>query len=103
MHFGKNLGEQVKCLSPKNLKLLIEVTSVAHLKVQVLSFKMILISSPERVPRPSCAFRYIFGRAGKGSFTEKTKIIDRGSVCIASDRKCFKLQYDPYLISAARS
>ena len=40
MHFGKNLGEQVNGRSPKKLKSLIEIPSVVHLKVQVLSFNM---------------------------------------------------------------
>ena len=45
---------------PIKLKLLIEIPCVAHLKVQVLNFKMI---------------RRKFGEIGKGSFTEKAKII----------------------------
>ena len=61
MHFGENLGERVKVLSPKNLKSLIEVSNVAYLKVQVLSFNMNLISSPYRVPRPSYLFGGKFG------------------------------------------
>ena len=44
--FGKNLGDQVKGLSQKKLKSLIEVPHVAHLKVQVTRFNMNLISSP---------------------------------------------------------
>ena len=89
VHFGKNLGEQVKGRSPKKLKLLIAVPYVAHLIVQVLSFNMNLISSPLRVPRPSYPFGGKFGRSGKGSFTEKAKIVDRVSVCTTSDRTCF--------------
>ena len=46
IHFGKNLGDQGKCYSPKKLRSLIEVTNVAHLKVQVVSFNMNLIFSP---------------------------------------------------------
>ena len=42
IHFGKNLGGQVKDRSPKKLKSLIEVPYVAHLKVQVPSFNMYL-------------------------------------------------------------
>ena len=41
IHFGENLGDQVKGLS-----LLIEDPYVAHLKVQVLSFNLNLIYSP---------------------------------------------------------
>ena len=43
IHFGKNLGDQGKCYSPKNLISLIEVTKVAHLEVPVVSFNMNLI------------------------------------------------------------
>ena len=46
IHFEVTLGDQVKGRSPKNLKSLIEVPSVVHVKVHVLSFNMILISSP---------------------------------------------------------
>ena len=43
--FGETLGGQVKGRSPKKLKSLIEVPNVVHVKVHVLSFHMILISS----------------------------------------------------------
>ena len=79
------MGEQEKDRSPKKLNLLIAVPNVAHLIVQVLSFNINLIPSPYRVPRPSYPFRRKLGRSGKGSFTEKAKIVDRGSVCIASE------------------
>ena len=103
VHFGKILGEQVKGRSLIKLKCLIGVPYVAHLIVRDLSFNMILISSPYRVPRPSDRYRGKFGRSGKGSFAEKAKIVDRGSVCIASERTCSKLQYDPYFISVVCS
>ena len=45
-HLGKSLVDQVKGRSPKNLEALIEVPNVVHVKVHVLSFNMILISSP---------------------------------------------------------
>ena len=76
IRFGETLGDQVKGRSPKKLKSLIEVPIVVHVKVHVLSFNMILLSSPLRVPRPSYPFRGNFGRSGKGSFTEKAKIIN---------------------------
>ena len=97
------MGYQVKDRSPKKLKLLIEVPCVAHLKVQVLIFNMNLFSSPYRIPRPSYPFQVKFGRSGKMLFTEKPKIVDRGSVCIASERTCSKLQYEPHLFSVAHS
>ena len=46
IHFGETLGDQVKGRSPKKLKSLREVTNVVHVNVHVLSFNMILISSP---------------------------------------------------------
>ena len=62
IHFGETLGDQVKGRSPKKLESLIEVPSVDHVKVRVLSFNMILISSPERVLTLSYPFRRKFGR-----------------------------------------
>ena len=44
--FGATLGDQVKVVHQNNLKSLIEVPNVVHVKVHVLSFNMILISSP---------------------------------------------------------
>ena len=46
IHFGETLGDQVKRCSLKNLKSLIEVPNVVYVKVLVLSYYMILISSP---------------------------------------------------------
>ena len=46
IHLGKNLGDQVKDRSPKKLELFMEIPNEAHLKVQILSNNMILISSP---------------------------------------------------------
>ena len=74
--FGETLGDEVEARAPKKLKSLVEVPNVVHVKVHVLSFNMILLSSPWRVPRPSYPFRRNFGRSGKGSFTEKAKIIN---------------------------
>ena len=101
--FLGKFGDQVKGRSPKKLKQLIVVPYVAHLKIQVLSCNMNLTSSPQQAPRPSYPFRRKFGRSGKGSFTEKAKTVQRASLCIASERTCSKLQYDPYLISVACS
>ena len=92
VHSGKNLGEQIKGRSPKKLKLLIAVAYVAHLIVQVLSFNLNLISSPYRVPRPSYPFRGKFGRSGKGSFTDKAKIVNRGSQSSPRESKSSRLQ-----------
>ena len=62
IHFGKALGDQVKARSPKKLKSLIEVPNVVHVKVHVVRFNMILISSPYRVLTPSYPFLEKFGR-----------------------------------------
>ena len=79
--------------SPKKLKSLIEVPYVAHLKVQVLSFNKNLIFSPSRVPRQIYLFLKKFGRSGKGSFTVKWKVVDRGSLCSAPESTVSKFQY----------
>ena len=49
--FGENLGEQAKGRSQKKPKSLVEVPSVAHLKVQVANFNTNLVFSPYHVPR----------------------------------------------------
>ena len=54
IHFGKKLGDQGKCRSQKKPKSIIEVPYVVQVKVHVL-----------------------------GSYTEKAKIVDRGSICSA--------------------
>ena len=59
--------------SQEKLKSLIRVRYVAHLKVQVLFYNMILISSPWRVLRPSYPFREIFGVQVKGRSPQKLK------------------------------
>ena len=103
IHFGENLGNLVNGRSPKKRKGIIYVHSVAHLKVQVLNFNVILISSPWRVPSPSYPFRGKFGRSGKGSFTEKAKIVNSCSLCSAPENTASKLLCDPYLISVVCS
>ena len=45
IHSGETLGDQVKGRSQNKIKSLIEVPNVVHVKVPVLSFNMILISS----------------------------------------------------------
>ena len=98
-----NLGDQVKGRSPKKLKFLIEVPYVVHLKVQVLSFNNNIIFSPLRVPSPSYPFRKKFGRSGKGSFTEKANVVDKGSICSTTESTGSNLQYEPFLFSVACS
>ena len=63
IHFGETLGDQVKARSPKKVEsLIIEVPNVVHVKVHVLSFNMILISSQWRVLTPSYPIGGKFGR-----------------------------------------
>ena len=69
------------------------------MKEHVLRVNINLISFPYCVARPSYPFSSNFGRTWKGSFAEKAKIVDIGSLCIARQSTCSKLQYDPYLIS----
>ena len=66
IHFGETLGDQVKGRSPKKLKSLNEVPNLVHVKVHVLNFSMILISSPYGVLTPSYPFRGSLGDQGKG-------------------------------------
>ena len=103
IHFGEALGDQVKGRSPKKLESLIEVPNVVHLIVHVLILNVILISSQQRVARPSYAFRRSFRRSGKGSFSEKAKNFNNVSLSMPSESTCFQLQYDPSLISVACS
>ena len=66
-HFGKNLRDQGKCRSQKKLKSLIEVHYVVHMKVHVL-----------------------------GSYTEKAKIVYRGSLSSAHESTASNLQPEPF-------
>ena len=62
--------------SPKKLKSLIIVLYVVHVKVHVLRFNMILISSRLRVPRPSYPFWRKFGHQVKGRSPKKAKTVN---------------------------
>ena len=42
-------------------------------------------------------------KSGKGSFTEKARIVDSGSLCSAPENTGSKLQYEPYIFSVAGS
>ena len=59
--FRRNFGRSGKGRSPKNLELLIEVPKVVHVKVHVLSFNMILISSQQSFLTSSYPFQRKFG------------------------------------------
>ena len=80
-----------------------KIPNVAHLRVQAVSLNLNLVSSPQSVPKPSYTFRYKFGRSGKGSFTERAKIVDRGSICSAPECAGSQLQCEPFLFSVACS
>ena len=94
--FLGKFGDNVKGRSQKKLKILVEVPKVCQVKAQVFIFNMILLSSPLLVPGRSYPYRRNFGRSGIGSFSEKAKIIDRGSICSAPESTGSKLQYEPY-------
>ena len=89
VHFGEILGDQVLGRSPKNLKSLIGVPNVVHMNVHVLSFNMILISSQWRVLTLSYPFLGKFGLNGNGSFSEKAKNFNSGSLSMPSESTCF--------------
>ena len=103
IYFRGSWVDQVKVRSPKKLKLLIAVPNEAHLKVHILSYNIILMASPSRVPGRNCDFLEKFGRTGKGSFTEKAKIIAKGSLSSAPESTGSKLHYEPHLFTVARS
>ena len=46
INFGETLGDKVKGRSTQKLKSLVEDPNVVHMKVHVLSFNIILLSSP---------------------------------------------------------
>ena len=69
------MGDKVRGRSQEKLKSLIRVRYVAHLKVQVLLYNMILISFPWRVLRPSYQFREILGVQVKGRSPKEQKLM----------------------------
>ena len=73
IRFLETLGDQVKGRSPKKLKSLIKVPNLVHVKVHVLSFYIILISSPYRVLTPSYPFRQDLGDKGRVRSPKKLK------------------------------
>ena len=87
----------------EKLKTLIMVLYVLYVKVHLLSLNKIMISTAQRVSRPSYPLWENFGRSGKGSLTEKAKIVNNSSLCIARESTFSKLQCDPYLISVSCS
>ena len=84
------------------LKSLVRVRYVAHLKVQVLIYNMILISSLWLVLRLSYQFREIFGVQVKGRSPKEQKLMIEVPISAPESTGC-KLLYDPYLISVSCS
>ena len=127
IHFGKNLGDQVKGHSPKELKSLIEVPYVVLLNVQALSFNVNLSLFRSVFLDRVSQFGKNLGDHGKyrspkklkslieapyvvhvkvhvlGPYTEKAKIVDRCSLCSAHESTGSMLQHEPYLFSVACS
>ena len=89
IHFGETLGDHLKGRSPKNLKSLTEDPNVIHVKVHVISFNMILISSQKDVFTPSYPFWEKLGNKEEGSPSEKNKNFNRGSISTPSESACF--------------
>ena len=73
IHFGKNLGDQVKDRSPKKVKSLTEVPYVALVKVQFPNVHTSFFSSPKHDPSPSYPFRENLGDQLKGRLQKKLK------------------------------
>ena len=103
IHFSKNLGDQVKGRSTRKLKSLIEVPYVALLKVKTLKLQYEPCLFSEACSRTKLSMSVKIWRSGKESFTEKAKIVDRGSICSTPESTGSKLQYEPYLFSVACS
>ena len=99
----KNLGYQVKGPLTIKAKILYRNSLCIEVKERILTFDMILILSPQRVPGLSYLFPGKFGRSVKGSFIEKAKIVDRGSLSSAPESTGSKLQYEPHLFSVSCS
>ena len=119
IHFGKNLGDQVKGSSPKKVKPLIEVPYKALLNVQALSFNVNLSLFCSVFLNRVIQFGKTLGHQGKrrspkklkslievpyvvhvkvdvlGSYTEKAKIVDRDTLCSVHESTGSKLQHEP--------
>ena len=94
------LGDHVEGRSPKWLKLLIEVGYVAHVKVHVLSFNMILISSRQHVPRPSYPFWGKLGDHVKDRSPKQLKSLIEVQVPYVAHLKVQVLSFNMILISS---
>ena len=98
MYFGRSSGDEVNGRSPKKLKSLVGVPYVPQVKVQILSFNMILLSSPWRVPSTSYSFRRKLRRSGKAAVTANVNIVNCGSY--VAHLKVEDLSYNMIFISS---
>ena len=103
IHLGENLDDKVRVRSPKMLKSLSAVSKVILANSLVFSLNIILRSCASRVLCASYPLRRNSGRSGNGLFTWKARIMNWDSPCSLRESTCYKLQYDPYLISVACS
>ena len=109
IHFGEPLGDQVKGRSPKKLKSFIEVPNVNRGSqcspresiCSKLQYDPYLISVARSYTELSISEK--IWAISKGSFSEKAKNFNRGSLSMLSECTCFWLQYHPSIISVACS
>ena len=94
IHLGETLCDKVMCRSPKKLESFIEVPNVVHVIVHVLSFIVILLSTPLRVLRPSYPFRRTYERHVGEAFTYRAKPFHWGTIRRSRESICFSLQDD---------
>ena len=82
------------CGSPKKLKPLI-VSKISESTCSKLQYDPYFNSVAYSYTQLSISLK--FERSGKGSFTEKAKIVDRGAICSATERTGSELQCEPFL------
>ena len=70
------MSDNVRVHSPKNLKQFDRGSLSMSSESTCYGFNMILLSSPQHVPRPSYPFRRNFERSGKGSLDEKAELVN---------------------------
>ena len=99
----EKFGGKGKHRSPKKLKILIEVPNVFQVKVHVLSFNMILISSPQPVLTPSYPILEKFGRSERDGSPKNKKILTEVYYVCEVKVQCSQLQYEPSPTSIACS
>ena len=103
MHFRKTFGRTGKGSFTEKAKIVDRgsLSSTPERTGSELQYEPFL--SSVACSKTELSIRENVGRSGKGSFAEKAKIVDRGSLYSALQRAGFKLQYEPYLFSVAFS